>query len=479
MNLVSSQKDIMGGGDDNKSQNREEIESEDSEHTIQDPSSTTEETANDNAVTDLTERKDKAPPHNNTEITSENIGDQTQVKLPNVRSEEAGEGGSSTANQAVVPENASQIQQHETGDIAGEQTTSEQQHETGAIAGEQTTSEQQQHQNNITANSQVTNENASQVTNENASQVTNENASQVTNENASQVTNENVSQATSGNASQFTNENTSQLDERAMFEQNFAFEQSIKEETKRMPLVCVDENIRKLFDEYQYGSEVYKNKIKKLAVRHGRIRRCRGDGNCFYRAFSFAWFERLLVSNQPTLQQNALKSLADTIQILDQAGYDKLGYENFYEDVLNEMQKIAAGTHDHDTLLSVFQTDDISNSIVCYLRLVTAAYLKIHKDEFEPFLEMDIGMESYCNRFVEVMDQEADHLHVIVLTRALKVPVEIAYMSGSNALEEVNFHEFYPDATGQQHVTVPSKPLVLLYRPGHYDILYRNHGNRQ
>jgi len=68
------------------------------------------------------------------------------------------------------------------------------------------------------------------------------------------------------------------------------------------------------------------------------------------------------------------------------------------------------------------------------------------------------------------MDQEADHIHVIALTKALKVPVEIAYMSGSDAMEQVNFHEFYPD---EEVAKGTLKPLVLLYRPGHYDILYR------
>ncbi|KAG9289148.1 hypothetical protein G9A89_022457 [Geosiphon pyriformis] len=263
------------------------------------------------------------------------------------------------------------------------------------------------------------------------------------------------------------------VDERTSFEKNFAFEQSIREETKKMPLVCVEESIGKLYEEYQHGSDVYKQKIAKLSQRHGRIRRCRGDGNCFYRAFAFAWFERLLQSRQPLLLNNALRALADTKVILEKAGYQALVFEDIYDVVREQLQVIQRGTRDHDTLLSIFQTDDISNHIVWYLRLVTAAYLKLHRDEYEPFLEMDIGMDQYCSHFVEVMDQEADHIHVIVLTRAIKVPVEIAYMSGSNAMDEVNFHEFYPEETGQG--VIPLKPLVLLYRPGHYDILYRNH----
>jgi len=207
-----------------------------------------------------------------------------------------------------------------------------------------------------------------------------------------------------------------------------------------------------------------------LAERHSKIRRCRGDGNCFYRAFGFAWFERLMASKNQTLRQSALYALDATKSLLNSAGYQSLVYEDPYDIVEEQMKAVANGERDEDMLLTIFQTDEISNYIVYYLRLITAAYLKLHREEYEPFLEFEIGMDQFCTNFVEVMDQEADHIHVIALTKALKVPVEIAYMSGSDAMEQVNFHEFYPD---EEVAKGTLKPLVLLYRPGHYDILYR------
>jgi len=207
-----------------------------------------------------------------------------------------------------------------------------------------------------------------------------------------------------------------------------------------------------------------------LAERHSKIRRCRGDGNCFYRAFGFAWFERLMDSKNQHLRQSALNALAATISLLSSAEYQTLVYEDTYEYVEKQMKAVANGEYDEDMLLTIFQTDEISNYIVYYLRLITAAYLKLHREEYEPFLEFEIGMDQFCTSSVEVMDQEADHIHVIALTKALKVPVEIAYMSGSDAMEQVNFHEFYPD---EDVAKGTFKPLVLLYRPGHYDILYR------
>jgi len=256
-------------------------------------------------------------------------------------------------------------------------------------------------------------------------------------------------------------------------QQNWEYEQSIKKEVEKTPLVCLPEDIQKLYQEYEQGSEVYRQKIMKLAERHSKIRRCRGDGNCFYRAFGFAWFERLLNSKNHDLRQSALSSLADTISLLNKAGYQPLVHQDVYEEyVEKQMKTVANGEYDEDMLLAIFQTDEISNNIVWYLRLITAAYLKLHREEYEPFLGFEFGMDSFCSSSVEVMDQEADHIHVMALTKALKVPVEIAYMSGSDAMEQVNFHEFYPDEEVEKG-SVTLKPLVLLYRPGHYDILYR------
>ena len=65
---------------------------------------------------------------------------------------------------------------------------------------------------------------------------------------------------------------------------------------------------------------------------------------------------------------------------------------------------------------------------------------------------------------VEPMAKESDQIHIIALTDALGVCVRVVYMDrGGNS--SVNHHDFPEDG---------DQPLVnLLYRPGHYDILYQ------
>lgn len=85
----------------------------------------------------------------------------------------------------------------------------------------------------------------------------------------------------------------------------------------------------------------------------------------------------------------------------------------------------------------------------------------------------DIITESKCccavfpfslSQEVEPMAKESDHIHIIGLTDALGVCVRIEYMDRGGD-SSVNHHDFPEDGT---------KPCVyLIYRPGHYDILYR------
>ena len=62
------------------------------------------------------------------------------------------------------------------------------------------------------------------------------------------------------------------------------------------------------------------------------------------------------------------------------------------------------------------------------------------------------------------MAKESDHIHIIALTDALGVCVRVVYMDRGGD-SSVNHHDFPEDN---------SRPSVnLLYRPGHYDILYQ------
>ena len=61
------------------------------------------------------------------------------------------------------------------------------------------------------------------------------------------------------------------------------------------------------------------------------------------------------------------------------------------------------------------------------------------------------------------MGKESDHIHIIALTTATSVPVRIEYMDRIDS-QTVIAHDF-PEGS------IPE--IILLYRPGHYDIIYK------
>lgn len=270
-------------------------------------------------------------------------------------------------------------------------------------------------------------------------------------------------------------------------EQILTYEQAIKdEEANKLPLVNFAEPLSALLKEYETGSDAYKSKIQNLAKTHRHFRRCRGDGNCFYRAFAFAWFERLLQSGTESDVKKSLSQLDATCELLESVGFQKLAYEDFVmvaKEVLDsvvlpdvvskstETKATADGpTADGHSLVQSFQADETSNAIVVHFRFVTSAYLKRHQEEYIPFLDFIGSMEQYCAHNVEAMGREVEQIHIIALAKAFGVPVRICYLSGSTLADEANFHEFSPESPPSAGPF--TTPLSFLYRPGHYDLLY-------
>ena len=67
------------------------------------------------------------------------------------------------------------------------------------------------------------------------------------------------------------------------------------------PLVSESQPIASLNQEY-LDDPVYISKIKDLSTKYRAIRRSRPDGNCFFRAFAYAYLE-YLVRNKDEFQK--------------------------------------------------------------------------------------------------------------------------------------------------------------------------------
>uniref|UniRef100_A0A673VHW8 OTU domain-containing protein n=1 Tax=Suricata suricatta TaxID=37032 RepID=A0A673VHW8_SURSU len=114
-------------------------------------------------------------------------------------------------------------------------------------------------------------------------------------------------------------------------------------------------------------------------------------------------------------------------------------------------------------LLASFNDQSTSDYLVVYLRLLTSGYLQRQSKFFEHFIEGGRTVKEFCQQEVEPMCKKSDHIHIIALAQALSVSNQVEYMDHGEG-GTTNPHTF-PEGSELK--------VYLLYRPGHYNILYK------
>lgn len=259
------------------------------------------------------------------------------------------------------------------------------------------------------------------------------------------------------------------------------------EEAQKMPFVSDKEPLSALAAEYQSGSPILQEKIRMLSEQYAAIRRTRGDGNCFFRCFMFAYLEHILESQDKPEVDRITASVEQCKKTLQSLGYADFTFEDFFSLFLEQLESVLQGKQtsiSHDELVKRSRDQLISDYVVMFFRFVTSGEIRRRSEFFEPFvLGLTNGtVDQFCKASVEPMGEESDHVHITALSDALGVPIRVVYLDRSscdNGGVSVNHHDFIPTPSYPENATVigsePVKPkITLLYRPGHYDILYLN-----
>ncbi|XP_050298259.1 ubiquitin thioesterase otubain-like [Anthonomus grandis grandis] len=235
-----------------------------------------------------------------------------------------------------------------------------------------------------------------------------------------------------------------------------------REISESIPLVGELSPIISLNSEYS-TDDIYLAKIKDLATKYTSIRRTRPDGNCFFRAFSYAILERLLGNKE---EFNRFYKLAeDSKNVLVELGFQQFTVEDFYETYMEVLKRLIDIDDEDEAkreLHNVFNEQGYSDYMVVYLRLLTSAQLQKEQDFYSCFIEGDRTVADFCHQEVEPMYKDSDHIHIMAACAALKTGVRVSYMDrGTGSV--VTQHDLPEGCTPTVH---------LLYRPSHYDILY-------
>lgn len=136
----------------------------------------------------------------------------------------------------------------------------------------------------------------------------------------------------------------------------------------------------------------------------------------------------------------------------------------------------------------------LANMNVMLLRLLVAAEVRAGWDDrFAPFAlglhddvaEAAVPVDAYVRRHVEPIGEDADHVCGVAAAAALGIPITVVYLDrsgaedgggggeegGSQGAGAANAFSFDPDPVPGGGGALPPR-ITLLYRPGHYDILY-------
>ncbi|CAF3474568.1 unnamed protein product [Rotaria sp. Silwood1] len=90
---------------------------------------------------------------------------------------------------------------------------------------------------------------------------------------------------------------------------------------------------------------------------------------------------------------------------------------------------------------------------------------------FENFIEDGKTVKQFCSTEVEPMARESDNIHIIALAKAAAVPLRVIYMDRSEH-SLLTTHDF--SATDDDNKSTFKPMITMLYRPGHYDLLYEH-----
>lgn len=242
-------------------------------------------------------------------------------------------------------------------------------------------------------------------------------------------------------------------------EESLAFERQIEKEVAVQQKLIGDQQDFSILNEAYKNDSIFTSKIKFLSAKYSYMRPTRGDGNCFYRAFGFAYMECIL--NTKSEFEKFYKIAEESKDKLLALNFPQFTIEDFHENFMSVLNEIKDNCG-IQRLLEIYNDQGHSDYLVVYFRLIVSGYLQQEGDFFLNFIEGERGVAEFCKQEVEPMGKESDHMQAIGLSQALNVSIRIEYMDRGSENEVIS-HVFPED----------TEPIIdLLYRPGHYDILY-------
>lgn len=199
-------------------------------------------------------------------------------------------------------------------------------------------------------------------------------------------------------------------------------------------------------------------------------------------AIAFCYYETLQKLGDKALVEAEIQRLTSMNAMLEASGFDITIFEDFQDEALQLLRDVAGSiylgppTDSNSIVLQRFNDANSSSPIIYYFRLLASSWINLYPDNYAGFIADGMTVDEYRNDVLQPVATQMDHvamtLLVDVLLKPINVRTEVVYLDRSPG-PEVNSH-IMESLDANSLPLNPNGPLIhLLYRPGHYDILYK------
>jgi len=251
--------------------------------------------------------------------------------------------------------------------------------------------------------------------------------------------------------------------------------EEIKKDIEKEPLISSSQKLSFLSEEFKNSDNFLKKSLSLESI-FGKsvIRRARKDGSCFYRCFLFRLCEILCMGKVFFEKFGIMDKIKSFSGMMIKAGFEKLvfeDFENMFIEFLNEIKNGRINILNVQASLSDKFTFDY---YVMYLRFLISAYIRTSSGLFDYYFETDEDLKIFCSKDVEPLDAEADQIQIISLFNLFEIPLRIYYLDNNNSTTPTVFSlpDLDKNTTEEVQKSQSIYLIQLLYRPGHYDIVY-------
>ncbi|KAJ7223071.1 cysteine proteinase [Mycena pura] len=184
---------------------------------------------------------------------------------------------------------------------------------------------------------------------------------------------------------------------------------------------------------------------------------------------AFSYLDRILHAPDIPVAVARFREVLSANELSLTLAFEDEIYKEFSEQLdtlLKLIEEFGAALTTEDLLSRLLE---VSDYVSYYFRLIASAEIRTKPEPYRDFI-FDQDVVTFCLSQVEAVDSEADHIQMMALCNALRITLKLATLN-SHLRGAVQETDVFTIISPEDAMDKDLPPILLLFRPGHYDIL--------